>query len=77
MKRTLRIISLVMLAVAAIFVACAFSDPALGRVVYIGDFRFGAEQQRICYAVYAVVMVLLFIASFFVKDKRTGSDSDS
>lgn len=66
-KRTLRWISLAMLIVAVIFVFCALSAPNLGRTIYIGSFEFGAEQWRVCYAVYAVVMVALFIASFFVK----------
>ena len=69
-KKTLRVVSLLMLLVAIIFVLCAISDPALGRAVYIGPFRFGAEQWRICYAAYLAVMVGLFAASFFVKDGR-------
>lgn len=69
-KKTLRVVSLLMLLVAIIFVLCAISDPALGRAVYIGPFRFGSEQWRICYAAYLAVMVGLFAASFFVKDGR-------
>lgn len=67
MKKKLRIISLIMLVIAVIFVACALSAPNLGRTIYIGDLKFGAEQWRVCYAVYAIVMVLLFVASFFAK----------
>lgn len=66
-RRTLRLISLMMLIVAFIFVFCALSNPALGHVIYIGSFKFGAEQWRVCYAIYVIVMVALFIASFFVK----------
>ena len=66
-KRTLRLISLVMLIVAVIFVFCALSAPNLGQTIYIGSFEFGAEQWRVCYAIYAVVMVALFVASFFAK----------
>ena len=69
MRTKLRLISLVMLVVAVIFVFCALSAPNLGRTIYIGDFVFGAEQWRFCYKVYAVVMVMLFGASFFVKEK--------
>ena len=69
-KTTLRLISLVMLVIAAIFVACALSDPALGRVIHIGSYSFGAAQWRVCYAVYAAVTVALFAASFFVKDGK-------
>jgi len=70
MRRTFRIISLIMLIAAVIFVACALSAPDLGRVIYIGHFRFGAEQWRVCYAVYVIAMAALFAASFFVKKGR-------
>lgn len=65
--KILRFVSLIMLIAAVIFVLCALSAPNLGRTVYIGDFAFGAKQWRVCYAVYAVVMIALFVASFFVK----------
>ncbi len=68
--KTLRLISLVMLVVAVIFVFCALACPTLGRTIYIGDFAFGADQWRLCYKVYAVIMAALFGASFFVKDKK-------
>ena len=67
-RKTLRLISLVMLIVAVVFVFCALSNPALGKVIYIGTFEFGPD--RVCYAVYAIVMVALFVISFFVKDKK-------
>ena len=67
-KKKLRIISLIMLVIAIVFVFCALSAPTLGRTIYIGSYIFGAEQWRICYEIYALVMVLLFAASFFVKD---------
>ena len=69
LRTKLRLISLVMLVVAVIFVFCALSAPNLGKTIYIGNFVFGAEQWRFCYKVYAVVMVLLFGASFVVKNK--------
>ncbi len=69
-KTVFRLISLLMLVIAVVFVFIAVSVPTLGRTVYIGDYAFGAEQWRICYAIYAVVMVLLFAASFFVKDRK-------
>ena len=68
-KTKLRLISLAMFVVAVIFVFCALACPTLGRTIYIGDFKFGAEQWRFCYKVYAIVMVALFGASFFVKEK--------
>ena len=69
MKKKLRLISLTMLVIAVVFVLCALSAPNLGRTIYIGSYRFGAEQWRVCYAAYAIVMVVLFAASFFVKKK--------
>ena len=69
-RRILRLISLVMLIVAVVFVFCALSAPTLGKTIYIGNFVFGAEQWRFCYKVYAIVMVALFGISFFVKDKK-------
>ena len=67
MKSTFRIISLIMLVIAVIFIACALSAPNLGQAIQIGSFRFGAQQWRICYAVYAILMAAFFAASFFVK----------
>lgn len=69
MKKKLRLISLAMLVIAVVFVLCALSAPNLGRTIYIGSYRFGAAQWRVCYAAYAIVMVALFAASFFVKKK--------
>jgi len=69
-RRILRLISLVMLIVAVIFVFCALSNPALGKVFYIGSIKIGADIKRAFYAVYAIVMVALFGISFFVKDKK-------
>lgn len=69
-KKTLRLISLIMFIVAVIFIVCAMSNPALGKTVYIGSFAFGAETWRVCYIIYSIVMIGLFISSFFVKNKR-------
>ena len=69
-RRTLRLISLVMLIVAVVFIFCALSNPALGKVFYIGSIKIGADIKRAFYAVYAIVMVALFGVSFFVKDKK-------
>ena len=66
-RRTLRLISLIMLIAAVVFIFCALSNPALGHVIYIGSFKFGSEQWRVYYAVYIIVMLALFIASFFMK----------
>jgi len=69
-RRTLRLISLVMLIVAVVFVFCALSNLALGKVFYIGSIKIGADIKRAFYAIYAIVMVTLFGISFFVKDKK-------
>ena len=69
-RKRLRRISLVMLVVAVVFVFCALSNPALGRTIYIGSFAFGAEQWRVCYAIYLLVMAGLFLSSFFVKNQE-------
>ena len=70
MKNKLRIASLVMFIVAVIFVFCNLACPTLGDAVWIGRFRFGAAEARVCCAVYAGAMVLLFAASFFFRKDR-------
>ena len=67
----LRIISLLMFVVAIIFIACALANPALGKTIYIGNIAIGAEVWRVFYAIYAIIMAILFILSFFV-GKPTG-----
>lgn len=69
-KKALRVVSLLMLLIAVAFVFIAINNPQLGRVIYIGPFRLGAAQWRVCYAAYVVVMIGLFIASLFVKERR-------
>lgn len=66
----MRLISLVMLVVAIIFVACALACPTLGSTIYIGEFAFGAEAWRVCYAIYVIIMIGLFGVSFVVGKKR-------
>lgn len=63
----LRLASLGMLVVAAIFVCCMMACPTCGRVFYIGGFRFGVEEWWAFYRAYVFVMAALFVASFFVK----------
>lgn len=69
-KTVLRLISLVMLIAAVVFVVCALMCPTLGHTVYIFGYAFGAKQWRVCYWIYLVIMISLFISSFFVS-KRT------
>lgn len=68
--KTLRCVSLAMFVVAVVFVLYAISNPQLGRAIYIGNFRFSHDEWLACYMLYAVVMVGLFAASFFVKKKE-------
>ena len=69
-KTVLRLISLAMFLIAVIFVVCALSCPTCGSVFYIGPLRIGSEVWRAFYAFYAIVMVLLFVLSFFVRKKK-------
>ena len=69
-KKLLRLMSVVMLIAAVIFVCCAVSCPTLGSVFYIGSVRIDAEIKRVFYGCYIIVMALLFNSSFFVKPKK-------
>ena len=69
-KKLLRLISVVMLIAAVIFVYCAVSCPTLGNVFYIGSVRIDAEIKRVFYGCYVILMALLFISSFFIKKKK-------
>ena len=65
-KKILRIISGVMFIIAVLFLSIALTHPELGTVFYIGSLRIGAAIWRAFYLIYAVVMVVLFVASFCV-----------
>ena len=67
-KRMLKLISLLMFIIAVVFVFCALSCPTLGSTIYIGNFAFGAEHWRVCYGIYVIVMVSLFITSICIKE---------
>lgn len=71
-KRVLRLISLGMLVVAVVFVAYALNHPEAGQAFYVFGVAIGASVWRIFYGVYLVVMVALFVASFFVGRKGEG-----
>lgn len=66
-KSLFRMLSLLMLIIAIVFVICALSCPTLGHTLYIGSFSFGAREWRICYLIYLIIMLSLFIGSFFAK----------
>lgn len=69
-RTKLRLISLAMFVIAVVFVICAMSCPTCGRVITIGSLRIGGDVWRVCYAIYAIVMVLLFLVSFFIPKKK-------
>ena len=68
-RKKLRLISFIMFVVAVIFVICALSCPTCGSTIYIGSFALKAEHYLMGYAIYVVLMIALFVASFFVKNK--------
>lgn len=65
MKKKLCIISLVMLVIAVMFVIIAFLS--MGSTITL---PLTVKQLRLFYKAYLIVMVLLFVASFFVKGKN-------
>ena len=65
MKRKLRIASLVMLVAAVVFVAFAFLT--MDVPIDLPNWLF--SMLKVIYKIYPVVTVLLFAASFFVKEK--------
>ena len=69
-KTVMRLVSLLLLIAAVVFVVIALGNPQLGRVIWIGPFRFGVKEWYACYGLYVLVMVGLFIGSFFVREKK-------
>ena len=69
-SKLMKLISGIMFIVAVIFVFCALSNPALGSTIYIGTWAFGAEQWRVCYKIYVIVMLSLFTGSFIMERKN-------
>lgn len=67
-KNSLRIIAVCMIIVAIVFVVVALSNPGFGNVWTIGKFTITAPIKRMFYAGYALIILGLLIASFFVKD---------
>lgn len=66
MKKKLRIASFIMLIVALLWIVMAF----LTMDVPINIPNTFFDVLRVIYKIYPVVMAGLFIASFFVKDKK-------
>lgn len=70
-KKVLRIISGAMLIVAIVYLSYALTHPEFGTVFYIGSLEIGPAIWRAFYLIYAVVMVGLFVASFFVGKEKS------
>lgn len=68
-KIVLRSISAVMFVIAVVYLGYVFTHPEFGSVFYIGKLEIGPTIWRIFYAVYAAIMIGLFVGSFFVKNK--------
>ena len=66
LRKKLRITSLIMLIIAIVFVAFAFMSMDV-PIAYPTRFIY---TLQVIYKVYPILMVLLFLASFFVKEKR-------
>lgn len=67
MRKALRLVSLAMLIIAAIFYCCCLVNPALGGVIYIGNLRIGYQAKEIIYLGYFMTVFCCFIVSFFCK----------
>ncbi len=67
---TLRIISIVMFIVGFVFFWIAIHCPTLGVDIYIGSYEVTVEQVRLFYKLYIVVMIVLFVVSYIVKDRK-------
>ena len=67
-RRTLRLISLIMLIVAVVYIFCALPNSTLGTEQPHTLLKIEINVWRVI--VYAVIMVSLFVASFFVKGKK-------
>ena len=65
MKKKLRMISFIMLAIAVMFVIIAFLS--MGSTITL---PFTVKQLHLFYKIYLIVMVSLFVASLFVKGKK-------
>lgn len=68
-KIVFRVISLIMLVIAILFLGYAFTHPEFGSVFYIGKVEISSSVWRLLYAVYLAVTVGLFVGSFWVKTK--------
>ena len=67
MKISLRIISLIMLIVAILFLTHALMHPEAGSTFCLLGIPIGVAVWQIFYVVYVAVMTVLFVISFFCK----------
>lgn len=68
-KIVLRAISAVMFVIAIVYLGFVFTHPEFGSVFHIGKFEIGPTIWKIFYALYATIMVGLFVGSFWIKTK--------
>ena len=65
----LRVVSLIMLAAAVVYIWVCLHAPTMGHTMYICGHKFDAEQWKICYAIYLIIMLMLFVSSFLIRKK--------
>lgn len=69
-RKILRVISLIMLVVAVVFVYIALHCPTCTVPKHVLGFRTTLDMWKTFYKGYVVVMALLFFASFFFKKNK-------
>ena len=69
MGKLFRCFSGLMLVGAMAFLSYALTHPECGSVFYVFGVPIGSEIWRVFYVVYALVMIGLFIVSFFIRKK--------
>ena len=69
-KGIIRTISIVMFVVAFVWVWICALCPTLWINVTVFGHELGLEEVRLFYKLYVIVMIVLFVVSFFVKGKK-------
>ena len=65
----MKLISLIMLIAAIVFLAYALTHPETGAVFYIGSWAIGSDIWRTFYLFYTIAMVSLFVGSVYLSKK--------
>jgi uncharacterized membrane protein len=64
----MRVAGVIMLVAGVAFLAYAMvSAPTFGVVYYVGSIPVSAGMKQVCYVLYGIVAVALFVAPFFMK----------